>query len=217
MSVNTPAPELLSSHEVEAASQGTEAETSIGRLIYGQEPAVDLALVDVSRTAQTIAILEAKVAGQNAGSFAISNASTVQSLVTMASDFAPAVSLRKPQVPTATRATVRLILETVTRASRDASELLDPRHAFDAIRFVLRFVGENVPPPSVVPLSDSGVQLEWHRNGIDFEATFTDEDDRGLYCRDLRSGARWALPLDVAALAPTKAVMARLAERPRAG
>ena len=216
MSVRTPAPELLSSHDVDPAFQASGAETSIGQLIYSQEPAIDLSLMDLQASAQTIGILETTLASDYVRSVAISNGATVQAFVTMTSHLAPAVRLRKPQAPRV-RATVQRILETVARASREGAEKPDLRHALDAIRFVLRFMGEDVPPPSVVPLPNSGVQLEWHRNGIDFEATFTDEDDRGLYCRDLRRGSRWALPLDVAALAPIETALARLTERPPSG
>src|SRR5262245_45803740 len=43
------------------------------------------------------------------------------------------------------------------------------RSAQNALTFLARFVEATTAPPAVVPLSDGGVQLEWHRGGLDVE------------------------------------------------
>jgi len=45
------------------------------------------------------------------------------------------------------------------------------------------------PAPSVVPLGDGGLQLEWHRNQQDLEITFPADDQPQFYYRDRRAGA----------------------------
>ena len=51
------------------------------------------------------------------------------------------------------------------------------RESFSLLRLVMQ---PNSPSPSVVPLADGGVQLEWHRNKQDLEIVFPREED-GLY------------------------------------
>jgi hypothetical protein len=67
------------------------------------------------------------------------------------------------------------------------------RHAH--VQRMLRFLGahmcEQLPPPSIVPMSDGGVQIEWHRRGLDVEVTFTGGEDDALYCFDLATGEEW--------------------------
>jgi hypothetical protein len=45
------------------------------------------------------------------------------------------------------------------------------------------------PAPSVVPLGDGGLQLEWHRNQQDLEIVFPSGDLPQFYYRDRRAGA----------------------------
>lgn len=52
--------------------------------------------------------------------------------------------------------------------------------------------------PQVVPMTDGGVQLEWHRDDVDFEISFSD-DDPGVYIEDLRTGDVIEEPLSAAA------------------
>jgi hypothetical protein len=44
------------------------------------------------------------------------------------------------------------------------------------------------PAPSVVPLGDGGLQLEWHRNQQDLEIVFPSDDVPQFYYRDRRAG-----------------------------
>ena len=50
-------------------------------------------------------------------------------------------------------------------------------NARDALWFLVRFLESASVPPWVVPLSDGGVQLEWHRDGVDLEVVFSHEGD----------------------------------------
>lgn len=69
----------------------------------------------------------------------------------------------------------------------------------DSVSHALRFLGEflqhDSAPPTIVPLADGGVQLEWHRGGVDIEASFPAGDRPELYVRDLESGDEYELDL----------------------
>lgn len=45
------------------------------------------------------------------------------------------------------------------------------------LEILLEVLDSQTPPPSVVPTWNGGVQVEWHRNGIDFEIEVTPEGD----------------------------------------
>ncbi len=40
---------------------------------------------------------------------------------------------------------------------------------------------ENAPPPSIVPLTDGGLQVEWHLNGRDLEIVIA-ADEPPTFC-----------------------------------
>jgi hypothetical protein len=52
---------------------------------------------------------------------------------------------------------------------------IDSQIVHDAMNFINGVLGPTSPAPRVVPLSSGGLQLEWHRQGIDLEVVF----DRG--------------------------------------
>jgi hypothetical protein len=52
-----------------------------------------------------------------------------------------------------------------------------------------QIMGSTSPAPSVVPLGDGGIQLEWHRNQQDLEIAFPPDDLPQFYYRDRRVGA----------------------------
>jgi hypothetical protein len=60
-----------------------------------------------------------------------------------------------------------------------------------ALAFLFAFLEPSSPTPSVVPLSDGGVQVEWHRGGLDIEVTFSPREAPELYVRDLETGNEW--------------------------
>jgi hypothetical protein len=65
--------------------------------------------------------------------------------------------------------------------------------AIDAAKFLTEVAFPGIAAPSIVPLSDGGVQVEWHRGGVDIEIAFSDEEP-GVYVVD-REGGEVELPL----------------------
>jgi hypothetical protein len=65
-----------------------------------------------------------------------------------------------------------------------------------AISFINGFLRPSSPAPRVVPLSSGGLQLEWHRKGVDLEIVFDRGEKPFFYCRDRLSGeeSEHALP-----------------------
>jgi hypothetical protein len=59
--------------------------------------------------------------------------------------------------------------------------------ATQAVGFLVDNAYAELARPAVVPLADGGVQLEWHRGGIDLEIAFSPVDP-GVYFEDTRSG-----------------------------
>jgi hypothetical protein len=49
-----------------------------------------------------------------------------------------------------------------------------------AMHFISGLLGPASPAPRIVPLSGGGLQLEWHRKGIDLEVVF-DRDGRPFF------------------------------------
>jgi hypothetical protein len=56
-----------------------------------------------------------------------------------------------------------------------------------AVTFLANVAYPGIAAPSIVPISDGGVQVEWHRGGLDVEISFSDEDP-GVYVEDRESG-----------------------------
>ena len=63
-------------------------------------------------------------------------------------------------------------------------------------------LGPTSPAPRVVPLSSGGLQLEWHRQGIDLEVVFDRDEQPFFYYRNRVNGdeSEHALPQDSALL-----------------
>lgn len=87
----------------------------------------------------------------------------------------------------------------------------DTWHAAEAFGFMRRLMVEATALPSIVPLADGGVQIEWHRGGLDVEATFTAGPDRGLYFADLSTGYEFEGPVD-AGIGVLRELIVRLEE-----
>ncbi len=68
--------------------------------------------------------------------------------------------------------------------------------ALEAFGFLKRVMRDSTALPSIVPLTDGGIQIEWHRGDLDIEATFTAGRDRGLYFGDLSIGYEFEGPID---------------------
>jgi hypothetical protein len=78
-----------------------------------------------------------------------------------------------------------LLLRESTRSRSDVRALLDTAY-------------RDLAQPAIVPLRDGGIQLEWHRGGIDLEIAFSDEDP-GVYLVDHQSNESIEEPLGEAA------------------
>ncbi|HCF98935.1 MAG TPA: hypothetical protein DEV93_00145 [Chloroflexi bacterium] len=74
------------------------------------------------------------------------------------------------------------------------SRSINARHARRAVDFLMQVMGTDTPPPTIIPVSNGGVQLEWHLEGIDAETLFDDENDDDLYCLFVESGEEWEGP-----------------------
>jgi len=58
-----------------------------------------------------------------------------------------------------------------------------------ALKFVrIAMVDFRLPPPSIVPISDGGLQIEWHRRGKDFEIEFSPDGSIRYHYFDSMSG-----------------------------
>ncbi len=79
---------------------------------------------------------------------------------------------------------------------------IDPQIVHEAMNFINAVLAPTSPAPRVMPLSSGGIQLEWHRNGIDLEVVFDVGEEPFFYCRNRRNGdeAEHSLPESVAAL-----------------
>jgi len=58
---------------------------------------------------------------------------------------------------------------------------IDSKLVHGAVNFINGLLGPATPAPRVVPLSSGGLQLEWHRQGIDLEVVF-DRNDKPFFC-----------------------------------
>jgi hypothetical protein len=73
--------------------------------------------------------------------------------------------------------------------------------AIDAARFLAKVAFPGIAAPSITPLAEGGLQVEWHRGGLDIEVAFSD-DEPGVYIVD-REGGEVELPLTEAVSAIT--------------
>jgi hypothetical protein len=61
---------------------------------------------------------------------------------------------------------------------------IDSQIVHDAMNFINGVLGTTSPAPRVVPLSSGGLQLEWHRKGIDLEVVFDRGEQPFFYYRN---------------------------------
>jgi hypothetical protein len=67
----------------------------------------------------------------------------------------------------------------------------------EAIEFLTRVAYPGMAAPAIVPLADGGLQVEWHRGGLDIEVTFSDRES-AIYVEDRDDGSELELPLAAA-------------------
>jgi hypothetical protein len=65
---------------------------------------------------------------------------------------------------------------------------IDQDIVLDAMGYVNDLLGPASPAPRVAPLSSGGLQLEWHRKGIDLEVVFDRDGQPFFYCRNPVTG-----------------------------
>jgi hypothetical protein len=87
---------------------------------------------------------------------------------------------------------------------------VSPSSVQRALAFLFRFLEPSSPTPSVVPLSDGGVQMEWHRGGLDIEVTFSPREVPELYVRDLETGDEWEGDATTDLIEQVRPLLARL-------
>lgn len=89
---------------------------------------------------------------------------------------------------------------TALRADWDTygAKAIDASAAARVAEFLLDHAYHDLTAPAVVPMSDGGIQLEWHRGGVDLEISFSN-DDPGVYVEDLETGEVSDEPFDAAA------------------
>lgn len=73
---------------------------------------------------------------------------------------------------------------------------IDQKTVQEAMSFIDGLLGPITPAPRVVPLSSGGLQLEWHRQGIDLEVVFDRNEQPFFYYRNRANGEEFehALP-----------------------
>jgi hypothetical protein len=69
------------------------------------------------------------------------------------------------------------------------AERVSASAAMGAVNFLLKIAYPKLAAPEVVPVSDGGLQVEWHRNGIDFEVMFEPEEEPRALVEDRTSKA----------------------------
>ncbi len=60
--------------------------------------------------------------------------------------------------------------------------------AINAIRFLVKIAYPKLAPPEVVPVADGGLQVEWHRDGLDFEVMFEPDAPASALIEDRAKG-----------------------------
>jgi hypothetical protein len=69
-----------------------------------------------------------------------------------------------------------------------------PAYIVEAVTFLASVMRPETPAPSIVPTSDGGLQLEWHRAGLDVEVLFSPEEDNSIYIHERASGSEREVP-----------------------
>ena len=67
-------------------------------------------------------------------------------------------------------------------------------HILAAGKYLSAVMAPETDAPSIVPTADGGLQLEWHKAGVDVEVLFSDSEDGALYVRDLAADKEWEGP-----------------------
>jgi hypothetical protein len=68
---------------------------------------------------------------------------------------------------------------------------ISPQSADAALQFLYAVMRSETAPPSVLPTSDGGIQIEWHRDGLDVEVLFSGDEEDGLYVYERATDSEW--------------------------
>ncbi len=73
---------------------------------------------------------------------------------------------------------------------------IDPRCAEAAINLLLSVLHSGTPKPFVVPTSRGGIQLEWHRAGVDLEVEIESPARVNVFFEDHQEGTKEEITLN---------------------
>jgi hypothetical protein len=85
------------------------------------------------------------------------------------------------------------------------------KSAEDALTFLSQIIDPAASPPAVVPLADGGVQIEWHRRGLDVEFAFSPDEQPEIYVADRETGSEWEVGPSSPEFNEIRPLLARLA------
>jgi hypothetical protein len=78
-----------------------------------------------------------------------------------------------------------------------SSRPINASSAARLIGFLSQSLEQHAAAPSLAPLTEGGIQAEWHRGGLDVEILISDDDaESGVFVRDKATGDEIEFPLD---------------------
>ncbi len=92
---------------------------------------------------------------------------------------------------------------------------LDAKLLFAALDLLARTMSADTPAPAVIPTSQGGVQLEWHRSGIDLEVEVLSPNRFDVSYRDRIEATEWDREFR-GSVRPLQEALSRLTQRERA-
>lgn len=90
--------------------------------------------------------------------------------------------------PTWLRPTSQRIVQLLMRGAADPERMPRAEVVMDALSFLAELNLPRIAAPSIAPLNGGGLQLEWHRGGVDVEVIVSTDDERGTYVRIRATG-----------------------------
>ena len=72
---------------------------------------------------------------------------------------------------------------------------IDRRRVLDAIDVLFRTMSSDTEAPWVVPTTDGGIQLEWHREDEDLEVEIGGGEGASIYFHNARTEEEWEISL----------------------
>lgn len=68
------------------------------------------------------------------------------------------------------------------------AKTINPKTVDEAMNFIVAVLAPTSPAPRVIPMSSGGIQLEWHRSGIDLEVVFDVGDQPFFFYQNRGNG-----------------------------